>query len=400
MNILNSAFNITGVVTENYGGMAAVNSTLAESILSVIPIVMLAGFLINLLFARLTPLKYVFLTGHTMLGFSILVVWVFNWFFGVEGILLTLSAGLFCGIYWTVMPAWVHRYAKPFVGNDFTLGHISGTSAVFSTWIGKLLGKYNKDTNPKIHDEDEDSVGFTGLGTIFNDSTTVTCLLMTIVLGGIALLAGKPYIDEQLKIAGIATHWLVYTLELGGSFTVGIVILLSGVRMMVSELVPAFKGISDKLIPNSIPGLDMPLFFPLAPLASVLGFVGAFIGEFAGFAILLAVGSPILMIPGIIATFFDGGIAGVFGYKYGGRKAAFIGGIAVGLIQILGGVFFTQMTGLADLGATWGNTDFGSIWVAIAGLMSIFRNIWVFLPILLVAFVGAVFLLKPKKAKT
>lgn len=397
MNILSSAFNITGVVTENYAGMAAINSNLVETVLSVIPIVMLIGFLINLVFARFTPLKYVFLSGHTMLAFSTLVVWIFYWFFNVEGVVLVLSASLFCGIYWTVMPAWVHRYAKPFVGNDFTLGHISGTSAVFSTWIGKLLGRYNKKTNPKIHDEDEDVVKFKGIATIFNDSTVVTCLLMTIVLGGIALIAGKDYIVEQQQLANITTNWVVYTLELGASFTVGIVVLLTGVRMMIGELVPAFKGISDKLIPNSIPGLDMPVFFPLAPLSSILGFIGAFLGEFVGFAILLAVGSPILMIPGIIATFFDGGIAGVFGYKYGGKKAAFISGVVVGLIQILGGVFFTQMSGLAGLGATYGNTDFGSIWIAIAGVMSAVRNIWVFLPILIAAFIGAIFVLKPKK---
>lgn len=397
MNILNKAFNITGVVTENYAGMAAINSNLIETVLSVVPIVMLIGFLFNLAFARLSPLKYVFLSGHTMLAFSTLIVWIFHWFFNVEGTMLVLSASLFCGIYWTVMPAWVHRYARPFVGDDFTLGHISGTSAVFSTWVGKCLGRYNKATNPKIYDEDAENVSFKGFATIFNDSTVVTCLLMTIVLGGIALIAGQDYILEQLKIANMTTNWVVYTLELGASFTVGIVVLLVGVRMMIAELVPAFKGISDKLIPHSVPGLDMPIFFPLAPLASILGFVGAFLGEFAGFAVLIAVGSPILMIPGIIATFFDGGIAGVFGYKYGGKKAALISGVVVGLIQILGGVFFTQMSGLAQLGATYGNTDFGSIWIGIAGVMSIFRNIWVFLPILIAAFIVAILLLRPKK---
>lgn len=400
MNILKEAFHITGVVTENYAGMAAINNNLIESVLSVIPIVMLVGFLFNLVFARFTPLKYVFLSGHTMLAFSTLVVWIFNWFFKVEGVTLILAASLFCGMYWTVMPAWVHRYAKPFVGNDFTLGHISGTSAVFSTWIGKLMGRYNKTTNPKIHNEDEDTVNFKGIATIFNDSTVVTCLLMTLILGGIALIAGKDYIVEQQQLANITGNWVVYTLELGASFTVGIVVLLTGVRMMIAELVPAFKGISDKLIPDSIPGLDMPVFFPLAPMSSVLGFIGAFIGEFLGFAVLLLVRSPIMMIPGIIATFFDGGIAGVFGYKYGGKKAAFISGIAVGLIQILGGVFFTQMSGLAELGATYGNTDFGSIWLGIAGLMSLIRNIWVFLPILIVAFGVVIFLLKPKKEKS
>ncbi|MGE5613456.1 MAG: PTS ascorbate transporter subunit IIC [Bacillota bacterium] len=392
MNILQKAFNITGVITENYAGMAAINSNLAESILSVIPQVMVLGFLINLLLARFSPLKYIFLSGHTMLAFATLIAWIMKWFFNVEGVFLTLSAALFCGIYWTVMPAWVHKYAREFVGNDFSLGHISGTSAIISSLTGKAIGGYRKNGG-KIFNEEEENVKFKGISSIFNDSTVVTCLLMTVVLSGICLLAGKDYIVE----AAGNTNWVVFTLELGASFTVGIVILLSGVRMMIAELVPAFKGISDKLIPNAIPSLDMPIFFPLAPISAVLGFIGAFIGEFLGFGVLLAVGSPILMIPGIIATFFDGGIAGVFGFKFGGKKAAFISGIIVGVVQILGGVFFTKWAGLSTIGATYGNTDFGSIWVALSGIMSIVRNIWVFLAILIGILIVSILVLKPKQ---
>jgi PTS system ascorbate-specific IIC component len=147
-------------VTENYAGMAAINSNLVETVLSVIPIVMLVGFLINLAFARFTPLKYVFLSGHTMLAFSTLVVWLFYWFFKWRASCWCLRPACSAACTDGPCPAWVHRYAKPFVGNDFTLGHISGTSAVFSTWVGKLMGGYNKKTNPKIHDEDEDTMQF------------------------------------------------------------------------------------------------------------------------------------------------------------------------------------------------------------------------------------------------
>ena len=391
MLILRDAFDLSGIITENYAGWAAINEALAPPLLAVVPQVMLFGFLFNLVFARLTPLKYVFLSGHTMLAFATLLAWIMHWFFGVEGTLLVFSAALFCGIYWTVMPAWVHRYSKPFTGDNFTLGHISGTSAVISSWIGKLMGGYNKDTNPKIHDEEE-AFTLKGIGSILNDSTVVTALLMTVVLGSIALLAGRPYIEQHT-----AQHWVIFTVELGAQFTVGLVILLTGVRMLIAEIVPAFKGISEKLIPNAIPGLDMPVYFPLAPLSAILGFLGAFIGQFVGFGIQLAASAPILMLPGIIATFFDGGISGVFGFKYGGRKAALICGIVVGLVQSLGGMIFTQISGMATLGATYGNTDFGSIWVAIAGLMSVISNIWVFLPLLVVAFGICIFLLKPKK---
>ena len=312
------------------------------------------------------------------------------YFFHVDGVVLVLCAALFVGMYNTIMPAWVHKYAKPFVGDSFTLGHFSGMSAIISANIGKLLGGWKK--NHKLHEEEEanDSKGFTK---IFADSTVVTFLLMTVVLGGICLIAGKDYILEQCG----STSWVVWTLELGGSFTVGIVVLLTGVRMMIAELVPAFKGISEKLIPNAVPALDMPVFYPLAPFASVLGFIGAFIGEFVAFFILLGCGSPILMIPGIIATFFDGGIAGVFGYKYGDRKGAFVGGLVCGLVQILGGLVFTTWSGLAELGATYGNTDFGTIWIAISGIAKVLSNVWVFMAVIVAVFVVACLLLKPKK---
>ncbi len=392
MEMIKAQFNITGIITENYTGMAAINTALSPAVLSIIPQVMVFGFLVNLLLARFTNLKYVFLTAHTMLAFSTLTVWMMTWFFKAEGLQLLLASSLVCGVYWTIMPAWVHKYSRPFAGDSFTLGHISGFAAIISSLIGRVLGKYNKK-EPKFFDESEEAENkYSGLSVLFNDSTVVTAILMTIVLGGATLLVKR----ELVVAAAGAMNPYVYMFELGFSFTVGIVVLLTGVRMMIAELVPAFKGISDKLIPNAVPALDMPVFYPLAPFAAILGFIGTFLGEFIGFFVLLGTGSAIVMIPGIIATFFDGGIAGVFGYKYGGKKAAFISGLVVGLVQILGGVFFTKLSGMSTLGATYGNTDFGSLWAVLAFIMSFLGNVWVFIALIAVLFVVANHFLKPK----
>lgn len=397
MEMVKSAFGISGVITENYSGMAAINTAIPE-LVTIVPLVMLFGFLINIMLAKFGPLKVVFLTAHTMLAFATLSVWMVHWFFGVEGPVLLIVCSIFCGVFWTVMPAWTYKYSKPFVGSGFTLGHISGMSAVISSRIGMLLGKYDKN-HPVLHDEDDDAEEKAGklssLTKLFNDSTVVTCLLMTVVLMVGCLLAGK---DAIMAAAG-NTNWVIWMLELGGQFTVGIVVLLTGVRMMIAELVPAFKGISDKLVPGAVPSVDMPVFFPLAPFSAILGFLGAFLGEFIGFFILMAVGSPVLMIPGIIATFFDGGVAGVFGFKYGGRKSAFISGLAVGLIQILGGVIFTMTTGLDTLGATYGNTDFGSSMMLLSLLMKLLGNVWFFLVLVAAIYVLASVLLKKQFAE-
>ncbi|MCR0335950.1 hypothetical protein MKA38_08745 [[Clostridium] innocuum] len=392
MAMLQSSFSITGIVTENYSGMAAINTAIPE-LVTIVPMVMILGFLINVLLAKFGPLKVVFLTAHTMLAFATLTVWLVNWFFATTGITLLLVSALFCGIFWTVMPAWTYRYSKPFAGEGFTLGHISGMAAVISSRIGMLLGHTSKKGAQLYEEDDEDaekSGKFSSLTRLFNDSNVVTCLLMTAVLAIGSLLAGK----EAIMEAAGTTNWIIYTLELGGNFTVGIVVLMTGVRMMISELVPAFKGISDTFIPGAVPSVDMPVFFPLAPFSAILGFLGAFLGEFVGFFVLVSLNIKTLMIPGIIATFFDGGIAGVFGFKYGGKKAAILSGIVVGLLQILGGVLFTTVSGLDTLGATYGNTDFGSSMMILSEIMNVLGNVWFFVALLIAVYVIACVFLK------
>ena len=53
-------------------------------------------------------------------------------------------------------------------------------------------------------------------------------------------------------------------------FCKGLYVLMAGVRLLLAELVPAFQGISMKLVPNSKPALDCPVLFPYAPNAVIL----------------------------------------------------------------------------------------------------------------------------------
>ena len=43
--------------------------------------------------------------------------------------------------------------------------------------------------------------------------------------------------------------------------------------MVIAEIVPAFKGISDNGAPNAKPALDSPYRLPLRPNAVLIGFV-------------------------------------------------------------------------------------------------------------------------------
>src|SRR5699024_12435308 len=114
--------------------------------------------------------------------------------------------------------------------------------------------------------------------------------------------------------------------DLSFTFTAGIAVVLTGVRMFIGEIVPAFRGIATKLVPGAKPALDAPIVFPYAPNAVILGFLGAFIG---GIVWLVILGNTVgyVFVPTMIVLFFHGATAGVFGNATGGARGEFNGGL-------------------------------------------------------------------------
>ena len=125
-------------------------------------------------------------------------------------------------------------------------------------------------------------------------------------------------------------NYIIYTILESINFTVGIYILVTGVRMLLNEIVPAFRGIALKIVPDAIPALDCPVLFPYAPNAVLIGFLTTTIGTILGMFIFPLFGMA-LIIPSMSSNFFAGGTAGIFGNALGGRRGAIIGGLAHGL---------------------------------------------------------------------
>lgn len=64
----------------------------------------------------------------------------------------------------------------------------------------------------------------------------------------------------------------IFAIKSGLTFAVGVAIVYAGVRMILADLIPAFQGIANKLIPNAIPAVDCAVFFLMRQplLSSVL----------------------------------------------------------------------------------------------------------------------------------
>ena len=342
--IFQHAFGIKGVVPNN----EAIVSIAQQSFGKEMAMIMFFAMLVNILIARLTPWKFIFLTGHHTLFMSMMVAAILS-AGGMSGIPLIAVGSLVVGVTMVLFPALAHPYMKQITGSDdVALGHFSTCSYVLAGWIGAKFGN-------KAHSSEEVQVPKSLL--FLRDTPVAISFAMGIIFLITSLFAGADYVSEVAK----GKHWFMFSLMQSITFAAGVYVILQGVRMVIAEIVPAFKGISDKLVPNAKPALDCPIVFPYAPNAVLIGFLSSFAAGLVGMVLLYLLGLTVI-IPGVVPHFFVGAAAGVFGNATGGRRGALLGAFANGLLITFLPVFLLPVLG--DLGfanTTFSDADFGVV---------------------------------------
>ncbi len=336
-DIFNQGFGLNGLESVVASIEAINGQAMGELGLGSEIAVSLAGiFLVNIILARVTPFKYIFLTGQALLWESTLCV-VFAWFCGLRGIPLIIVSSLVGGAFATLMPAFAQPVVRKITGNDdIALGHFCTFGYMFTALIAKLVGDDSKSCEelklPK-------SIEF------LQDTYLSVMVVMVPFYLIVAAIAGP---EASAAYSG-DTNFMVYAFLQAMQFVVGLYVLLAGVRLLLAEIVPAFQGISQKLVPNAKPALDCPVLFPYAPNSVIMGFIFTTIGSLIGMLItgIPALGLP-LVIPGVMSNFFAGGTAGIFANKVGGRRGVVIGCIAHGIFIMMLPAFLSPM--LAQIG--------------------------------------------------
>ncbi|MBS4208107.1 PTS ascorbate transporter subunit IIC [Bacillus sp. FJAT-50079] len=338
------AFNVNGVVPNNEAIVAMALSKFG----STTALIMFFGMLANILIARFTNLKYIFLTGHHTLYMACMIA-VILVVAGLDGFMLILIGSLALGLIMAIFPAMAQPFMKKIIGTDqVAFGHFSTIGYALSGLIGKAVGKKSKST---------EDINFPKGLAFLRDSSVSIALTMTLLYVIVALFTGPSFIESELSGG---THYLVYSVIQAVTFAAGVFVILSGVRLVLAEIVPAFKGISSKLVPDAKPALDCPIVFPYAPNAVLIGFFSSFLGGIVGMFLLGAFGA-IIILPGVVPHFFTGATAGVFGNATGGIRGATLGSFANGLIITFLPVFLMPVLG--DLGfanTTFSDTDFAA----------------------------------------
>lgn len=152
--------------------------------------------------------------------------------------------------------------------------------------------------------------------------------------------------------------------------------MLVGVRMFLNSIIPAFKGISEKIIPNSVPALDCPIYYPYSTSGAMLGFLGSIPAGVIVTLLLIAVKSSIVVFPSPIILFFDGCTVGVFGNKYGGWKGALTAGFVSSFIAHIACVpLYPLMGSLYGSGLMFSNIDYAIFWLPVLYLFKLIKMI-------------------------
>lgn len=363
-NLFQIAFGVEGVVPNNEAITSLGLTDFAVQTASIFAL----GMCFNIILARFSKLKYIFLTGHHALYMSCLIAILMS-IAGLEGPMLIVTGAMLLGLVMAIFPALMQPTIRKITGDDsLALGHFGSGCYWLSAQIGKVFGCDEQTTTTE-------DINFPQGLSFLRENTISIAIAMFLCYIIVAAVAVFKVPMEAAEIFG-GDNWVLYSILKSITFSAGIYIVLAGVRMLINEIVPAFKGISEKLVPNAKPALDCPIVFPYAPNAVLIGFFCSFVGGIAALAVLALMGhaglSVAMILPGAVLHFFCGATAGVCGNATGGLKGcvagAFVHGViatflAAGLYPILGAMGFAN--------TTFSDTDFTLVGIVFGNLMKI-----------------------------
>lgn len=369
LTAVNNSTGLTGAGLNTYPTMTAAQEVMDSVLGSGVGAswglyVFLLSFVINIVFVALrkfTHIRAVYLTGNAGLvqaGISAFLVWKF---FNLGPVPTIIIAALITALYWGIFSSMLIKPTHEISHADFTVAH----QQMFSSWVAWKVA-------PRLGNAEKDDIEKKQMPTslsLLQDNIIATFLVMFLSVAVIFLILGGDSIDwlrgsDALAQAGLKNN-IIFLFWIAVTLTANIYVLLAGVRMFVGEIMMSFQGISEKILPGAVAGVDCAALFAFAPKSVVLGLLFGALGQVVGLLLLIVFNSPIFLIPGFIPLFFDNATVGIFANKFGGWKAAAILCTVNGIVQILGSALAVMMTGLS----WWqGSADYATVWVVIIGI--------------------------------
>lgn len=355
-------FGITGVIASPEAATALAQKTYGFAV----SCTLILGFILNLVFARITRFKNIFFTTGHSLFFSCVLVLIMK-AHGFDDTITILTGGTILGFMSAALPQFCQPFMRSMTGGDEqAIGHFNMIGYGLSGYLGRIFAKHKDDTT--------ESIEFPKWLSIFKDFL----MGLSIVMLGLFFVATLKAGQEFTQTLSGSQHWLVFPIVQAFTFVAGMSVLMTGVRMFLAEITAAFVVISEKYIPGSRPALDVPTVFPYAPNAVILGFICSYTAGLLAIIVMASFPSifPVVIIPAAHICFFSGGTAAVFGNSSGGWRGAVLGSFVAGLfLAFLPTLLYPVYGTLGIEGATFPNIDYNVVGNTLHAILQLIKPI-------------------------
>lgn len=141
-DIFTHGFGMKGYITD----VAAIAGLANRELGSEVALTLMVIFAVNIIIARLTPLKYIFLTGQALLWMATIGT-VIGYKAGLTGLPLILTGGIFGGVMAVLMPALAQPVVRRITdSDDVALGHFCTIGYLVQAAVAKVVGKGSRST--------------------------------------------------------------------------------------------------------------------------------------------------------------------------------------------------------------------------------------------------------------
>lgn len=348
-DLLTEAFNIHGIVPINEVMFAVSVEEFGTQMAAILAV----GWILNLFLARYTNFNNVYLTGHEAMWMATVMAIVLNGV-GMPYWQVVVGGGMFVALYMTTAPSLIQSSVSAVVGSD-DVG-VAHTGTIFY-WVSIVIARLVGDK-----ENDAEEVNIPQSLNFLRDLTVSLSLAMLVVyfFACVIIVFFKPEVIQSIYGD---TNWFISIIISSMNFAGGVYIIQAGVRMVLADLIPAFKGIADKFIPNARACLDIPILYPYQPNSVLIGFLVATVGGIVAFFIQIALVNAGVNIPVIIPTlftsFFFGATFGALCNKEGGIRGVVFGSFFAMIFAQFMPSFLISIGGVEMQNTTFGGGDTG-----------------------------------------
>lgn len=226
-DMFSRAFQVSGVVTQ----VEVATSLALQTYGTEVAMVMVLGFIMNLVFAKFTKFKAVFLTGQHFLYFACVLALVFI-ALGAPFMVTVILGGVILGFCGAALPTLCQPFVNKLVGDDsIAIGHFNCIGYAFAGYVGKLFAKKSADGELDAPQAEEKQLP--EFFKLFKDFVFSVALFMIVLfyIVTIACLVTGHFGDELASGKAFTSYfgndlWFIWPFLAGLQFAAGMSVLI------------------------------------------------------------------------------------------------------------------------------------------------------------------------------